>query len=36
LKLVGLLRVPDNIQLVGLDKVKVPSQSYPEFLAPAE
>ncbi|MEM9472268.1 MAG: ammonium transporter [Pseudomonadota bacterium] len=36
LKLAGLLRVPDNVQMVGLDKVKVPSKSYPEFLSPAE
>ena len=36
LKSVDLLRVPDAIQVMGLDKVKVPSRSYPEFMAPAE
>ena len=36
LKSVNLLRVPDDVQILGLDKVKVPSRSYPEFAAPAE
>jgi ammonia channel protein AmtB len=31
LKIAGLLRVPDDVQLVGLDKVKVPIPAYPEF-----
>jgi len=42
LKAAGLLRVPDPVQVLGLDVVKVPIRSYPEFikdgahLAPAE
>ena len=31
LKIAGLLRVPDDVQLVGLDKIKVPIPAYPEF-----
>jgi ammonia channel protein AmtB len=31
LKQAGLLRVPDEIQLIGLDKIKVPIPAYPEF-----
>lgn len=29
-----MLRVPHEAELLGLDKVKVPAQAYPEFLAP--
>ena len=31
LKALGMLRVPDEAQIMGLDKVKVPLESYPEF-----
>ena len=31
MKIAGLLRVPDDVQLVGLDKIKVPIPAYPEF-----
>ena len=37
LKAAGILRVPDHVQIKGLDPVKVPSHSYPEFgRSPAE
>lgn len=32
LKKLGLLRVPKESEILGLDKVKVPAQAYPEFL----
>ena len=32
LKQLGLLRVPAESEVLGLDKVKVPAQAYPEFL----
>jgi Amt family ammonium transporter len=32
LKKLGMLRVPKEAELLGLDKVKVPIQAYPEFL----
>ncbi|WGV16433.1 ammonium transporter [Fuscovulum ytuae] len=32
LKQMGLLRVPAESEVMGLDKVKVPAQAYPEFL----
>lgn len=32
LKKLGLLRVPQSAEIMGLDKVKVPVQAYPEFL----
>jgi ammonia channel protein AmtB len=31
LKLCNLLRVPDEVQIVGMDAAEIPSQSYPEF-----
>ena len=30
LKSVGMLRVPDAVQVLGLDTVKVPAQAFPE------
>ncbi|MEM8553694.1 MAG: ammonium transporter [Pseudomonadota bacterium] len=30
MKLMGVLRVPDEIQIIGLDKTKVPVKAYPE------
>lgn len=30
LKVMGMLRVPENAEIIGLDKVKVPSIAYPE------
>jgi ammonia channel protein AmtB len=38
LKVVGLLRVPPNSEILGLDKTKVPLAAYPEGLKafPAE
>ena len=34
LKMFGLLRVPDHIQEIGLDVVKVPVEAYPEGYIP--
>ncbi|MEZ5755889.1 MAG: ammonium transporter [Paracoccaceae bacterium] len=33
LKKLGMLRVPREAEVIGLDKVKVPIEAYPEFLA---
>ncbi len=33
LKMVGMLRVPESVELAGLDTVKVPAQAYPEGIA---
>jgi ammonia channel protein AmtB len=35
LKVTGQLRVPDDAELLGLDKVKVPAEAYPEALHPS-
>jgi Amt family ammonium transporter len=33
LKMVGMLRVPEAVEIAGLDTVKVPAQAYPEGIA---
>jgi len=35
LKVMGLLRVPEAAEIVGLDKTKVPASAYPEALHPS-
>ncbi len=34
LRQIGMLRVPKEAEILGLDKVKVPVEAYPEFLIP--
>ena len=36
LKSVGMLRVPDAVQVKGLDPVKVPAQAFPEGMSSSE
>ena len=36
LKAAGMLRVPDAVQIKGLDPVKVPAQAFPESMASPE
>lgn len=35
LKVFGLLRVPKNVELAGLDRVEIPAKAYPEAAVPA-